>query len=139
MITEAIIILLAPLAAFTIVIFFGKRLPRGGDWVSLGAIFLGLILSIHLFTKMLAAGDPDFAILWQFHWFQFGDYNLTVGINLDNMAIMMLMVVTVVSSLVHLFSVGYMHNDVRYSRFFAFLSFFSFSMLGLVLLSLVSC
>ena len=133
MIPIAIIILLAPIAAFTIVIFLGKRLPRGGDWVSLAAIFLGLILSFYLFAKMLIAGDPHFALTWQFSWLFFGDYTFTVGINLDNMAIMMLVVVTVVSSLVHLFSVGYMHGDVRYSRFFAFLSFFSFSMLGLVL------
>ncbi|TKJ42571.1 NADH-quinone oxidoreductase subunit L [candidate division LCP-89 bacterium B3_LCP] len=133
MITEAIIILLAPIIAFTIVIFIGKRLPRGGDWVSLAAIFLGLILALHLLSRMLGEWDPDFAISWQFHWFMFGDYDLTIGINLDNMAIMMLVVVTIVSSLVHLFSVGYMHGDVRYSRFFAYLSFFSFSMLGLVL------
>ncbi|MBU1651449.1 NADH-quinone oxidoreductase subunit L, partial [bacterium] len=133
MITEALIILLAPLAAFTIVIFLGKRLPRGGDFVSLAAIWLGLILSFHLFFKMLGAWDPDFAVTWQFHWFNFGDYALKIGINLDNMAIMMLVVVSVVSALVHLFSVGYMKGDIRYSRFFAFLSFFSFSMLGLVL------
>ncbi len=133
MITEALIILLAPIAAFTIVAFLGRRLPRGGDWVSLIAIFLGLALSIDLFIKMLGAGDPNFAETWQFQWFMFGDYNLTIGINLDNMAIMMLMVVTIVSSLVHLFSVGYMKGDVRYSLFFAYLSFFSFSMLGLVL------
>lgn len=49
------------------------------------------------------------------------------------MAVVMLVVVTLISALVHLFSVGYMHNDPKYSRFFAFLSFFSFSMLGLVL------
>ncbi len=133
MITEAVIVLLAPLVAFTIVIFFGKRLPRGGDWVSLLAIFLGLGLSIHLFVRMLVIGDSDFAATWQINWFIIGDYHLKIGINLDNMAIMMLMVVTVVSSLVHLFSTGYMKGDVRYSRFFAFLSFFSFSMLGLVL------
>jgi NADH-quinone oxidoreductase subunit L len=133
MITEALIVLLAPIVAFTIVIFLGRRLPRGGDWVSLAAIFGGLFISIHLFIRMLQIGDPDFAVTWQFTWFQFGDYNLTVGINLDNMAILMLMVVTVVSSLVHLFSTGYMKGDVRYSIFFAYLSFFSFSMLGLVL------
>ena len=133
MITEALIVLLAPIVAFTIQIFVGKRLPRGGDWVSLIAIFLGLFISIHLFIRMLQIGDPAFAETWQFNWLFFGDYTFTVGINLDNMAIAMLMVVTIVSSLVHLFSVGYMNGDIRYSRFFAFLSFFSFSMLGLVL------
>jgi NADH-quinone oxidoreductase subunit L len=133
MITLALIVLLAPLAAFTIVIFFGKKLPRGGDWVSLTAIFGGLAISTGLFIRMLTAWDPAFAATWQFNWLSWGDYTLRIGINLDNMAIIMLMVVTIVSSLVHLFSVGYMHGDKRYTRFFSYLSFFSFSMLGLVL------
>ncbi len=133
MIPSAIIVLLAPLTAFTIVIFLGKRLPRGGDWVSLSAIFGGWILSLLLFVRMLAAWDPHFSRVWQFDWLSYGDYTFRIGINLDNMAIMMLVVVTTVSALVHLFSVGYMHGDPRYSRFFAYLSFFSFSMLGLVL------
>jgi NADH-quinone oxidoreductase subunit L len=133
MISLAIIVLLAPLAAFTIQIFFGKKLPRGGDWVSLAAIFGGLAISTGLFVRMLIAWDAGFAETWQFNWLTFGDYTLRIGINLDNMAIIMLMVVTIVSSLVHLFSVGYMKGDPRYTRFFAYLSFFSFSMLGLVL------
>lgn len=133
MIPSAIIVLLAPLAAFTIVIFLGKRLPRGGDWVSLSAIFGGWILSLLLFIRMLAVWDPHFSQIWRFDWLSYGDYTFRIGINLDNMAIMMLVVVTTVSALVHLFSVGYMHGDPRYSRFFAYLSFFSFSMLGLVL------
>jgi len=133
MITLALIVLLAPLGAFLIQIFFGKRLPRGGDWVSLTAIFGGLAISLYLFARMLAAWDPNFAQTWQFDWLSFGDYTFRIGINLDNMGVMMLVVVTIVSALVHLFSVGYMHGDPRYSLFFAYLSFFSFSMLGLVL------
>jgi NADH-quinone oxidoreductase subunit L len=133
MISLAIIVLLAPLGAFLIQIFFGKRLPRGGDWVSLSAIFGGLAISLGLFARMLAAWDPHFAVTWQFDWLAYGDTVFRIGVNLDNMAIMMLVVVTIVSALVHLFSVGYMHGDPRYSQFFAYLSFFSFSMLGLVL------
>ncbi len=127
-------ILLAPLVAFTIVIFFGKRLPRGGDFISLFAIWSGLVGALYLFfTQMLTHYDPQFAQLYRYNWLIWGDYRLTVGIMLDNMAIMMLVVVTLVSAVVHLFSVGYMKGDPKYSRFFAFLSFFSFSMLGLVL------
>ncbi|MBM3327620.1 MAG: NADH-quinone oxidoreductase subunit L [Calditrichaeota bacterium] len=134
MIFLSLYILLAPLAAFTVVIFFGKKLPRGGDWVSLFAIWSGLAASLFLFfTQMLGHYDPNFGLHYRFDWLQWGDYRLNIGIALDNIAIMMLVVVTLVSALVHLFSVGYMKGDPKYSRFFAFLSLFSFSMLGLVL------
>ncbi|RJP79284.1 MAG: NADH-quinone oxidoreductase subunit L [Candidatus Zixiibacteriota bacterium] len=133
MIPLAIIVLLAPLAAFTVVIFLGKRLPRGGDWVSLTAIFGGLAISLGLLLRMIFSGDPNFGAAWQFDWLTYGDTVFRIGINLDAMAIIMLVVVTLVSALVHLFSVSYMKGDVRYSRFFSYLSFFSFSMLGLVL------
>lgn len=127
-------ILLAPLAAFTIVIFLGKRLPRGGDWVSLAAIWGGLAGSIYLFvTQVLGQYNPELFISYQIDWLIWGDFSLKIGIALDNMAIVMLCVVTIVSALVHLYSVGYMKGDPKYSRFFSFLSFFSFSMLGLVL------
>jgi NADH-quinone oxidoreductase subunit L len=130
----AVIVLLLPLLAFAIQIFVGKRLPRGGDWVSLSAIFAGLAISIYLFaTRMLASGNPQLAYHWSARWIELGPFRIDVGINLDNMCMVMLMVVTVVSSLVHLYSVGYMKGDVRYSRFFAFLSLFSFSMLELVM------
>jgi NADH-quinone oxidoreductase subunit L len=134
MIGLSLYILLAPLAAFTLVIFFGKRLPRNGDFISLFAIFSGLAASLYLlFGKMLPAYDPNFLESFQFDWLFFGSYTMRVGIALDNMAIVMLVVVTLVSSVVHLFSVGYMKGDKRYGRFFSYLSLFSFSMLGLVL------
>ncbi len=132
--TLAVITLIAPIAAFAIVIFLGKRLPRGGDWVSLIAIWGGLIFSLYLFfTEVLGNYDPNLFHSFQFNWLQWGDYHLKIGITLDNVSIIMLVVVTLISALVHLYSVGYMHGDPKYSRFFAFLSLFSFSMLGLVL------
>lgn len=133
MIETAIIIVLLPLLAFVIQIFFGKKLPRQGDWVSIGAIVIGLLLSLKLFYKALQAYDPDFLIHEQFTWFTLGDFQIVLGFALDNMAIVMLVVVTLISSLVHIYSTGYMEGDPRYSRFFAYLSLFSFSMLGLVI------
>lgn len=130
----AIYVLLAPLAAFAIVIFLGKRLPRGGDWISLAAIWSGLIFSLYLFfTQVLGNYDPEFFASLQFDWLRWGDYSLRIGITLDNVSVVMLVVVTLVSALVHLYSVGYMRGDPKYHRYFAFLSLFSFSMLGLVL------
>jgi NADH-quinone oxidoreductase subunit L len=134
MVELALFILLAPLAAFAIVIFFGKKLPRGGDWVSLAAIWSGLAASLYLFfTHILVAYDPGFSENLSFDWITWGAYHLNIGIAVDNMCVVMLMVVTLVSAVVHLFSVGYMKGDPRYGRFFAYLSFFSFSMIGLVL------
>jgi NADH-quinone oxidoreductase subunit L len=129
-----ILIPLLPLLAFVIQGFFGRRLPRGGDWVSLIGIGLALILSLRLFAQAITAYDP----LWQiplesFVWLDLNVTRISVGLLVDNITVIMLVVVTLVSSLVHLYSTGYMHGDPRYSRFFGFLGIFSFSMLGLVL------
>jgi len=68
-----------------------------------------------------------------FTWIDLGGFHLNAGILVDGMTAVMLMVVTTVSFFVHLYSTGYMHGDRRYERFFAFLGFFTFSMLGIVL------
>ncbi len=134
MIRYAHFIPLLPLLAFFVNIAIGKRLPRKGDWVSLGAISIGLLISIGIFYEVFRAYDPNFKYHIVFPWIDLGGrFVIKGGILIDNITAVMLLVVTVVSTLVHLFSVGYMHGDPRYSRFFAYLSVFSFSMLGLVL------
>ena len=65
-------------------------------------------------------------------WISLGKITFSMGFYLDSVTVIMLIVVTLVSSLVHIFSIGYMHGDPRYPRFFAYLSLFSFSMLFLV-------
>ena len=134
MITNAIIILLLPLFAFTIQIFLGKRLPKQGAWLPTGAMFIALFMSIAIFIEALSQYAPN-NILAQasWTWFSFGPVNVSFGILIDNLTAIMLVVVTTVSAFVHLYSFGYMHGDERYSRYFAYLSLFSFSMLGLIL------
>jgi NADH-quinone oxidoreductase subunit L len=124
-----------PLSSFFVNIFFGKRLPRQGDWVSLATISTALFISAGIFYEVIVkTADPAFHYHKVFPWLQVTDrFALNAGILVDNVTAVMLVVVTLVSSLVHLFSIGYMHGDPRYNRFFAFLSIFSFSMLGLVL------
>jgi len=115
-------------------IAIGKRLPRKGDWVSLGAISIGLLISIGIFYEVFRAYDPNFKYHIVFPWIDLGGrFVIKGGILIDNITAVMLLVVNGVSTLVHLFSIGYMHGDPRYNRFFAYLSIFSFSMLGLVL------
>ncbi len=132
---------LLPLAAFVAQVFLGRILPRKGDWVPTTAVGVGLGLSLYLFFArtvthphqapdwhsvygLLSVGRPGAG----------GLVGLPLGFNLlvDNLTIVMLVVVTLVSFLVHVFSIGYMHGDPKYVRFFAFLGLFTFSMLGLV-------
>jgi NADH-quinone oxidoreductase subunit L len=123
-----------PLLSFFINIAVGKRLPRKGDWVSLATIATCLAMSIGIFYEVFRAYDPNFKYHVVLPWMAVGDRAVfNTGILIDNLTAVMLLVVTGVSALVHLFSVGYMHGDPRYNRFFAYLSIFSFSMLGLVL------
>jgi NADH-quinone oxidoreductase subunit L len=130
----AYIIPFLPLLSFFINIAVGKRLPRKGDWLCLGTIAIGLAMSIGIFYEVFRAYDPNFRYHFVFPWLTVGDRAVfNTGILIDNVTAVMLVVVTGVSTLVHLYSIGYMHGDPRYSRFFAYLSIFSFSMLGLVL------
>ena len=134
MIRYAYIIPFLPLASFFINIAIGKRLPRKGDWLCLGTIAVTLVMSIGIFYEVFQAYDPNFKYHVVVPWIGVADRAVfNTGILIDNVTAVMLLVVTIVSTLVHLFSIGYMHGDPKYNRFFAYLSIFSFSMLGLVL------
>ena len=134
MIRYAYIIALMPLLSFFVNIAVGRRLPRKGDWLSVATIGTGLLMSIAIFYEVFRVYDPNFKYHVTYPWLSLGDrFTIQAGILVDNLTAVMLVVVTGVSTLVHVFSVGYMHGDPRYNRFFAYLSIFSFSMLGLVL------
>ncbi len=131
------IILLAPLAAFA---FFGLlsltgRNYRRQDLVSTAAMLGAFVCAVLLFTNVVNDPDKfshDGAEIHSLTWLPLGSVNFSMGFLFDSVTSVMLLVVTIVSSLVHIFSIGYMHGDPRYPRFFAFLSLFSFSMLFLV-------
>jgi NADH-quinone oxidoreductase subunit L len=134
----SLIILLAPMLGFLVLIFAGKKLPRSGDWFATGTIALSFALSLYLLITKLTMYHGE-AITGTMTWVMLGNMadagGLTVqfGIMIDNLAAVMLVVVTLISLLVHLYSIGYMQGDVRYSRYFSYLGLFSFSMLGIVL------
>ena len=129
----SVLILFLPLLAFIIQIFAGKRLPRQGDWVSISAIVSTLILSIIMFVKMLIEYNPDFRHESSFTWLDMGDFNIKLGFLVDNITIVMLLVVSLISTCTHIFSTQYLKGDIRYSRYFAYLGLFTFSMNGIVL------
>lgn len=128
------LILAFPLLALGIQFLFGKKLPNQGDWVSTGAIGASLVLSLILFVSVIFfEGDPRFLFEKQYDWFSGGTLDFQWGFHIDNLTVVMLVVVTVVSFVVHVFSMGYMKHEPFYDRYFAYLSLFSFSMLLLVL------
>ena len=129
----ALLIYFLPLAAFVINILIGKRLPRQGDWVSISAVGISLVLSITMFTGMLLDYNPDFKVEAFWTWIHLGAFNIDLGFLIDNITITMLMVVALISTMSHLFSIKYMEGDPRYSRYYAYLSLFTFSMNGIVL------
>ena len=129
----SLFILFLPLLAFVIQIFFGRKLPRQGDWVSILAIFISLILAIIMFVSMVSSYDPNFKEEASFTWFDMGSFKIRLGFLVDNLTIIMLLVVTLISTCTHLFSTEYLKGDIRYSRYFAYLGLFTFSMNGIVL------
>ena len=123
------IILLAPLASFVIFALLGlakRSFPRQ-DLLSTAAMLVALGCSLYLINEITPEPKPHTV-----NWLSLGNITLSMGFYLDIVTVIMLIVVTLVSSLVHIFSIGYMHGDPRYPRFFAYLSLFSFSMLFLV-------
>ena len=123
------IILLCPLAAFATFGLLGlanKRFPRQ-DYLSTAAMLIALACSFLLLREVVPSPEAHTV-----DWLSLGGVTFSMGFYLDSVTVIMLIVVTLVSSLVHIFSMGYMHGDPRYPRFFAYLSLFSFSMLFLV-------
>jgi NADH-quinone oxidoreductase subunit L len=123
-----------PLAAFVVQIAIGRRLPRQGDLISVIAIGGSFLLAAKLFVAtFFAGGGAALPFVHAIDYLRLGSFHIEMGVLVDQLTVCMLVVVTLVSLMVHLFSIGYMHGDPRYTRFFAYLSLFSFSMLGLVL------
>ncbi|MFP6739735.1 MAG: NADH-quinone oxidoreductase subunit L [Planctomycetota bacterium] len=141
----ALAILLCPLAGFVVQVFFGKRLPRQGDWLPTGCMLIALGIASWMMTVLLSTPHGiEQSHSWEIMkgWLSSGGENglsINFGILVDNLTIVMLFVVTLVSFLVHLYSCGYMHGEERYNRFFAYLGLFSFSMLGLCIASNLLC
>jgi len=138
LITLSLMTLLLPLAGFVVLIFTGRRLPRQGDWLETSIVTVGLVLSLVVLVQKLTLYGGE-TLSARFTWVDFGTVpgigplRIVLGVALDNLSTIMMATVLVISSVVHLFSIGYMQGDVRYSRYFAFLGFFTFSMLLIVL------
>ncbi len=137
LINLSVIILFLPLLGFATVVLFGKRF-RPLYLFEVAILAVALILSIAVcYAKLSFFGTKD--IVAAFTWISMsnapaiGPLNIDLGIKIDNITAIMLIVVNLISFLVHMFSIEYMHGDKRYTRYFAYLGIFTFSMLGIVL------
>ncbi|MDX5349052.1 MAG: NADH-quinone oxidoreductase subunit L [Hymenobacteraceae bacterium] len=122
---------LLPLFSFLVLLPFGKKLPRQGDWLAIATTAAAFVLAVAVFLMQWNTAPLQVAL----PWFAFPGAAANppqLSFYLDNLSALMLVVVTFISLLVKVFSVAYMHHDPQYNRYFAYLSFFTFSMLGLL-------
>ena len=139
-VTSSLLILLLPLVVFIILGIWGRRYiskAAGG----LATLIMGVVALLclyiagqYFFVSGQTNGVYQPIIAVQLPWLSFGykQLSIDVGIMLDSISVMMLVVISVVSFMVHLFSLGYMKGAERYATYYAFLALFTFSMLGLV-------
>jgi len=124
--------LFLPLLSFIILIFFGSKIKDKSHLIALPIIGLTLLNSLSLLFKSLFS-HHGLHLENSFEWFNTGSLVISLGYMIDNVSIIMLCVVSLISFLVHLYSSEYMKGDSRYSRYYAYLGIFTFSMNGIVL------
>ncbi|PYN38025.1 MAG: NADH-quinone oxidoreductase subunit L [Candidatus Rokuibacteriota bacterium] len=128
--TSLWLIPLFPLVGALLNMLFGRAIGRHAHWVAVSALAGSFVASCVLFARV-ATGEVINSTL--FSWVGAGDFETSVAAYVDPLTGVMLLVVTGVGALIHLYSVGYMHDDPGYPRYFAYLNLFVFSMTMLVL------
>ncbi|HEX7589201.1 MAG TPA: NADH-quinone oxidoreductase subunit L, partial [Anaerolineae bacterium] len=123
-----------PLAGAAINAIFSRKMPR---WlvgaIGVGAVGLSFLIALAEFFTVLGAGEHGIFNVLLYSWIPVGDFRIDVAFLLDPLSALMLLVVTGVGFLIHVYSTGYMAEDESYGRFFTYLNLFVFSMLILVL------
>jgi NADH-quinone oxidoreductase subunit L len=124
-------IVFIPIICSAIAGIFQKWLgARPSELLTTVGLFISLALSLYAFYDVAILGHAKIVTLWQ--WISSGDFTVDWTVRVDTLTAVMLVVVTGVSALVHLYSLGYMADDPGRARFFSYLSFFTFAMLMLV-------
>ena len=127
---------LAPLAGAAIAGLFGTQFlgnlvgRKTSHTVTILGVLIALILSVSVLLDVLNGSTYNGVI---YHWMTVGTLQMNVGFQIDSLSAMMMCVVTFVSLMVHIYTIGYMKDDEGYNRFFSYISLFTFSMLMLVM------
>ena len=126
-------IALAPLVGAIFAGFFGSLLGRmATNVVTIVGVLISTVLSLYVFNHHVLDGGEIFNQNL-YTWMQIGELNVSVGFLIDNLTAVMLVVVSFVSLMVHIYTIGYMHDDAGYTKFFSYISLFTFSMFMLVM------
>ena len=122
---------LAPLFGAVIAGLFGKYIGRAGaHWITIIGVAISFYASVLVFQDVLAGHTFNGSV---YTWLTAGETRFEIGFLIDKLTVMMMLVVTFVSLMVHIYTIGYMHDDPGYQRFFSYISLFTFSMLMLVM------
>jgi NADH-quinone oxidoreductase subunit L len=123
---------LAPLVGAIVAGLFGKAVGRrGAHSVTILGVFIAFVISAMTLHAVVVDGARFNATVYE--WMVLGDLKMEVGFLIDGLSAMMMCVVTFVSLMVHIYTIGYMEEDPGYQRFFSYISLFTFSMLMLVM------
>ncbi len=124
-----------PLAGFVLLVVGGKRLgePKAG-WLATAMVAGSFLATVAVFVDLVGKDAHDRALQQTlFEWLPVGGFKVDMGFLADPLSITMCLFVTGIATLIHLYAIGYMHGDERFSKFFLYLNLFVFSMLMLVL------
>jgi len=126
-----LIVPFAPLLGAAIAGLFGKAIGRAGaHWATILSVLVSFVCSVLVFADVLDGNTFNGNL---YTWVTMGDTALAIGFQIDRLSALMMVVVTFVSLMVHVYTIGYMAEDPGYQRFFAYISLFTFSMLMLVM------
>ena len=126
-------IVLAPLIASMVAGLFGRNIGRSGShWLTILGVLTSFVLSVVVF-KQVIFDQVTHTSIDIYQWLAIGDFTFKIGFLIDPLTVTMMIVVTFVSLMVHIYTIGYMHDDPGYQRFFSYISLFTFSMLMLVM------
>lgn len=132
--SECLIVVLAPLIASLSAGFFGRWIGRkGAHWVTIVGVGVSFFVSVLIAKQIFWDKLPTPIDMTVYTWAQINTLHFQVGFLIDPLTVLMMMVVSFISWMVHIYTVGYMHDDPGYQRFFSYISLFTFSMLMLVM------
>lgn len=125
---------LFPLVGFLINGLIGRRFPEKViGWIGAGALGASFLVTLSIFAEVLSMDASRRSVQKiVYTWMASGDLNVPIGFLVDPLSLVMLLVVTGVGSIIHVYSIGYMHGELGFRRFFAYLNLFVFNMLILV-------
>jgi len=129
----SILALIIPLIGGILAGFLGKTIGKTfTNTLTIFSVLASFLISSYILYTIL--NQPDLILNQNiYQWLEIGSYSFNIGLLIDNLTASMMVVVTFVSLMVHIYSIGYMHDDPGYHRFFSYISLFTFAMLSLVM------